>query len=348
MTGTMTALVKQSPGKGNVGLREVPLPRPGIGQVMIRVMAAGICGSDLHIRQSDIKLNLRPPVTMGHEFSGVIEEIGDGVADWQRGDRVTSETTFRSCGVCRHCRTGSYNLCAGKELIGYVHDGCFARYCVVPAERLHRLPTGLSFEEGALCEPLASVVHATREMSAVNGGETALVAGVGAIGLLSAQVIRASGARVVACGTEGDGSRLAAAAQLGVERTVDVTKEDALEVARSLTDGEGVDLFVECSGSPEGARLGLSALRRGGRYCQLGLFGRPFDLDLEQMAYKELSMVGSIGSRWTSWRTALRLLASGQVQVRSLVREPIPLSRWEEAFRRAEARQEIKTLLRPE
>jgi L-iditol 2-dehydrogenase len=343
----MLALVKQAPGKGNVGLQEVPSPRPGPGQVMIRVEAAGICGSDLHIKHWDIKLNLRPPVIMGHEFCGVIEEVGEGVSGWQPGERVTSETTFRSCGRCRQCRTGSYNLCLEKELIGYVHDGCFAPYCVVPAERLHRLPEHLTSEEGALCEPLACTVHALMEMTTVCAGETVLVAGVGAIGLLSAQVVRASGARAIACGTQADGPRLAVAAQLGVERTVDVTKENAVEVARSYTDGEGVDLFVECSGAPEAARLGLAALRRGGRYCQIGLFGKPFELDVEQVAYKELQVVGSIGSKWTSWRTALGLLSKGQVKVRPLMNEPLPLSRWEEAFAGAEAKQGIKGLLRP-
>ena len=344
----MISLVKEAPGKGNVKLLDMPSPEFGPGQVMIRVEAAGVCGSDLHIVQDDIKLNLRPPVIMGHEFSGAIEKVADDVSGWRPGDRVTAETTFRSCGRCRHCRTGSYNLCPEKELIGYVHNGCFARHCVVPVERLHRLPDRLSFEEGALCEPLACTVHALLEMTTVNPGETVLIAGVGAIGLLAAQVARASGARVIACGTQADGPRLETAAQLGVQRTIDVTREDALEITRSLTNEEGADLFADCSGSPDAARLGLAALRRGGRYCQIGIFGRPFEFDLEQVAYKELQVVGSIGSKWTSWRTALQLLSSGQIDPRPLIDEPLPLTQWEEAFTRAREKKGIKALLRPE
>jgi len=344
----MISLVKEAPGRGNVSLQDMPSPQLDSGQVMIRVEAAGVCGSDLHIVQDDIKLNLRPPVIMGHEFCGAIEKVADDVSGWHPGDRVTAETTFRSCGRCRHCRTGSYNLCPQKELIGYVHNGCFARFCVVPVARVHRLPDRLSYEEGALCEPLACTVHALMEMTTVHPGETVLVAGVGAIGLLSAQVARASGARVIACGTQADGPRLEIAAQLGVERTLNVDEQDALEITRSLTDGEGADLFVECSGSPDAARLGLSALRRGGRCCQIGLFGRPFEFDLEQVAYKELQVVGSIGSKWTSWRTALQLLTTGQVDARLLIDEPLPLTRWQEAFAHAQAKQGIKALLRPE
>ena len=344
----MLSLVKEAPGKGNVALLDMPSPQLAPGQVMIRVEAAGVCGSDLHIMDDDIKLNLRPPVIMGHEFCGVIEKAADDVSGWRPGDRVTAETTFRSCGRCRHCRTGGYNLCPEKELIGYVHNGCFARHCVVPVARLHRLPDRLSFEEGALCEPLACTVHALLEMTTVHPGETVLIAGVGAIGLLAAQVARASGARVIACGTQADAARLEVAARVGVQRTIDVTQEDALEITRSLTGEEGADLFADCSGSPDAARLGLTALRRGGRYCQIGLFGRPFEFDLEQVAYKELRVVGSIGSKWTSWRTALRLLSRGQVDPRPLIDEPLPLTRWQEAFARAREKQGIKALLRPE
>ena len=216
---TMLALVKQSPGPGHVALKDVPEPEPGPGQVKIRVECAGICGSDLHILHWDIRLNLRPPAVMGHEFSGVVAAVGDGVEGLGAGDRVTAETTFKSCGVCRHCRAGSYNLCPEKELIGYVHDGCFARYCVVPAERVHPLPENVSFEEGALCEPLACCVHAATEQTQVRAGDRVVVAGVGAVGLLCAQVARACDAEVILCGTDADGDRFEVARAIGASST---------------------------------------------------------------------------------------------------------------------------------
>lgn len=344
----MKALLKEAAGEGHVRLAEVLEPKAQPGQIVIRVEAAGICGSDVHMLHGDIKLNLRPPVIMGHEFSGVIEEVGEGVPGWREGERVSSETTFRSCGVCRHCRTGSYNLCPEKALIGYVYNGCFAPYLVVPAERVHRIPEGLSFEECALLEPLACCVHAACELISIPPGSTALVAGVGAIGQLCAQLARVCGARVIVCGRTADRARLEIAAELGAERALSVEQEDVVSLMREETEGEGVDVFLECSGAPAAATLGLAALRRGGSYCQVGLFGRPLELDFEQVAYKELQVTGSLGSRWTSWRTALSLLSAGRVILRPLVGDPLPLSEWREAFDRFESKQGLKTLMRPD
>ena len=344
----MKALVKEKPEPGHVALKEVPEPSAGAGQVMVRVKAAGVCGSDLHILHSDIKLNLRPPVIMGHEFSGVVEQAGEGVEGFRPGDRVTSETTFRSCGVCLHCRSGCYNLCPEKELIGYVHDGCFARYCVAPGHRLHLLPENLTFEEGALCEPLACCVHAVVEQTVVAAADTVVVAGVGTIGLLCAQVARARGAAVIVCGTEADRARFRVAERLGIEKLINVLREDAVEIVRSATGGQGADVFLECSGAPAAANMGIALLRRGGRFCQVGLFGKPMEVDFEQIAYKELVVSGSIGSKWSSWRKALGLLASERVTAGPLVSDPLPLDAWQEAFGRFERKEGLKILLQPE
>jgi len=127
----MLALVKEAEGPGSVRLCEVPEPEAGPDQVRIAVEAAGVCGSDLHILHGDIKLLLRPPVVMGHEFAGIVDQVGEGVQGWREGDRVTAETTVRSCGECLACRVGYYNRCASKEILGYVHDGAFASYVVV-------------------------------------------------------------------------------------------------------------------------------------------------------------------------------------------------------------------------
>jgi L-iditol 2-dehydrogenase len=218
----------------------------------------------------------------------------------------------------------------------------------VPAERVHPLPERLSFLEGALCEPLACCVHGVMEQTGIRPGDVAVVAGVGAIGLLSLQVARACGAQVVVCGTDLDDERLLIARDLGAAQTVNVQRKDANSFAGALTGDEGADVFLECSGAPAAARMGLTLLRRGGRYCQIGLFGSPLDLDFELVAYKELAVSGAIGSRWTSWRTALRLLESGAVRVRPLIGDPLPLGDWQEGFRRFETKQGIKTLLRPD
>ena len=343
----MKALVKYAPGPGNVELREIPKPSPGQGEVLVAVKATGICGSDLHIYHDDIQLLLHPPVVMGHEFAGVIAELGSGVEGLHVGQRVTSETAVRTCGHCWACRTGWYNACGQKELLGYIYDGGFAPYCAVPARLIHPLPENVDFVAGALSEPLACCVHAIVELSGVQAGETVLIAGPGAIGLLSLQVARAAGARVLICGTAADQERLALARELGAHETMVVETVDVVERTQELTRGDGADLFIECSGAPAAARLGLEATRRCGRYLQIGLASRPFELDLAQVAYKELRVFGSLGQRWTAWERALSLLERGLVQTQPLVSDVMPLSAWREAFDRFERKQAIKVVLQP-
>jgi len=349
----MKGLVKYAAGPGNVELREVPKPSPGPSEVLVAVKAAGICGSDLHIYHGDIQLLLRPPVIMGHEFAGVIAELGPGVGalrelPLQVGQAVTCETAARTCGECWVCRTGWYNACAQKELIGYVFDGGFAPYCAVPSRLIHPLPEGVDFLAGALSEPLACCVHAIHELASIKAGETVLITGPGTMGLLSLQVAKAGGARVLVCGTAADQDRLAVAGELGAYETMVVEDGDVVGRVRELTRGEGVDLFVECSGAPAAARLGLEATRRRGRYLQIGLFPGPFELDMALVAYKELQLFGSLGQRWSAWRVALSLLERGLVRARPLITDIMPLSEWREAFDRFERKQAIKIILQPQ
>ncbi len=175
-------------------LREVPEPRPGPGQVKVEVRAAGVCGSDLHIYHDDIKINIVPPVVMGHEFAGVIVEAGPGVTTCRVGDRVTCETTAESCGACLQCRTGHYNMCETRKVLGYAVDGCFAPYCVVNERQVHRLPANVDFLAGALTEPLACCVHGLLEMTGLSPNDRVLIAGPGPIGLFSLQLAKAAGA----------------------------------------------------------------------------------------------------------------------------------------------------------
>ncbi len=344
----MQALVKYAPGNGNVEVRDVPAPEPGPGQVRIRVEAAGICGSDLHIYHGDIKFQVRPPVVMGHEFAGLVDKLGPGVTGLEVGAAVTSETPASVCGTCEPCRHGQYNLCAQKLIIGYYYDGCFARYVCVQAARVHRLPPGVSTLAGALCEPLAVVAHAVLEQGRVQAAETAVIAGPGAIGLLTAQVVAAAGARPVLCGTDADEERMALAAELGLVHRLNVQRDDVPAVLSELTDGRGADVFFECSGAGPAAQFGLGLVKRGGRYVQVGLFGRPVEVDLELLAYKEIRATGAIGSHRGSWEQALYLLGSGRVRTEPLVSHRFVLADWAEAFRTFEAREGVKVVFVPE
>ncbi len=221
---TMQAVMKTARGEGNVALREVPAPQPGPGQVLLGVRAAGICGTDLHIYHDEFPT--QPPVVLGHELAGEVMATGDGVTGVAPGDRVTTETYFHLCGSCRFCRGGQPNLCPERRSIGSGVNGGFAPYVVVPERNLHRLPEGLTFQEAALTEPLACVVHGALELPKVTAGDVAVVAGPGAIGLLTLQVARAAGATVIVLGTAADRRRLELAGELGAVRVVDVAAED--------------------------------------------------------------------------------------------------------------------------
>jgi len=341
------AVVKYRRGDGNVELQDVAEPSPGPGQVKVEVRAAGVCGSDLHIYRDDIKINIVPPVVMGHEFSGVIVETGQGVERYQVGDRVTSETTAQACGVCLPCRTGHYNMCATRRVLGYAFDGCFARYCVVHERQLHRLPENVDDIAGALTEPLACCVHGVLELTRIAPSDLVLITGPGPIGLFCLQLVRAAGARAVVCGTGQDAERLALARELGADATIDVQAQDPLAWLAASGNREGADVFLECSGAPAAARLGLAATRRRGRYTQLGLSNGPFELDFSLVAYKELQVTGALGQWWPAWEQSLDLMHRGQVDARRLVSHVLPLGEWRKAFEMVEAKQGLKIVLQP-
>ncbi len=343
----MKAIVKYAAGKGNVEIRDVAEPVPGAQQVKVEVKAAGVCGSDLHIYHDEIAIPIVPPVVIGHEFAGIVVEVGGGVEGVRPGDRVTCETTAWFCGQCLPCRAGHYNMCAQRRVVGYSVDGCFARYCVVHERQVHLLPDGVDLVAGALSEPLACCVHAVLELTTVTAGDLVVVAGPGSIGLLCAQLARAAGATVLVAGTAADADRLALARRLGVALTVDLTTEDLAKVVADVTAGQGADVYFECSGAPAAARQGLTLTRRGGQYTQVGLFSQPFELAFDTIAYRELRVTGSLGQRPSSWRRGLALLGQGLVDTRSLVSHILPLDGWQEAFQLVESRQGLKVVLEP-
>ncbi len=341
----MKAVVKTQPGAGHVELRDVPEPQPGPGQVRIAVAAAGICGTDIHILRDEFPS--RPPVTLGHEFSGRIDRLGSGVAGLAAGTPVVALTAAVRCGRCRYCLTGNVLMCEQRLSIGHGVDGAFARYIVVPADMVRPVPEGVDLRHAALAEPLAVAVHAVAERSRIAAGDTVLVSGVGPIGLLVLQVALAQGGRVMVVGTARDGRRLDLARRLGAEAIVNVDAEDPVAAAREWTAGAGVDVAFECAGAPRSLDACLRAVRRIGTLVQVGLMGRRIECDYEQVAMREILVIGTYGSSMMSWPRALALLAQGRVQAAALISDVLPLTAWEEGFRKTAAQESIKVLLEP-
>jgi L-iditol 2-dehydrogenase len=342
----MQALMKVARGVGHVELRDIPEPEPAAGQVKIRVHAAGLCGTDLHIYKDEFRT--WPPVVMGHEVAGEVAALGSGVNGLEIGAKVTAETYFSTCGACRYCRSGQVNLCPQRRSIGSAVNGAFTKYLIVPSSNIHRLPDNVDTTSGALTEPLACVAHGVLSTPTVAPGDVAVIAGPGAIGLLTLQVVKSAGARVIVLGAAGDERRLALARELGADFALSVDQEDPLPLLRDLTpEGFGADVVYECAGAGPAAAQLLALVRRRGRYVQLGICGEPIAWDVDQLVYKELTATGSNASTPSSWSRALQLLGSGAVKTAPLITGIFELPDWRQAFDTFENRTGIKTLLRP-
>ena len=343
----MKAVVKTRPEPGNVELIDVPEPEAGPGQVVIEVRNAGVCGTDIHIYKSEYVI--KPPVVLGHELCGTVAEAGAGVTRFRAGDRVTvNPSAGRLCGNCRYCQIGAPFFCVDRAAVGSGMNGGFAKYCCVRQEIVLRLPENLDFQTGALCEPFACALQAVVELTVVEPGEVVVVSGPGPIGILCAMLAKSRGARVVLLGMSGDASRMAVARGLGVDHLVDVETQDAQGTVQDLTQGFGADVVFECSGAPASAALCLDLVRKMGRYTQVGIFGKPLQVDLDKVVVKQLHLQGSMCHTWQTWERTMRFLRQGIVDLRPLVTNRLPLSRWEEAFQGVLAREQIKVLLYPE
>ena len=336
----MRALVLH--GVRDLRLEEVPEPRAGEGEVVLRVGACGICGTDLHFYRGEWKV--RTPLVPGHEFSGVVEEVGPG-AEWvEVGSKVVAEPNV-TCGRCYYCRMERRNFyCANIRAVGVDVDGAFAEYVKVPAVNVYRIPDWMELEEAALIEPLACCVRGLYNVG-IEPGDTVAVVGAGPIGLLMVQLARMWGASRVYAVDLID-SRLSLAKQLGADAVFNPAREDVAEAVR----GEAGGVAIEAVGSSRAVELALKLARRGGRVLVFGVAPewdemrlRPFEL-----YEKELTVVSSYRSPYTFQR-AVRIASSGRIALRPIISHVLPLERGVEAFRMLDERKEqaVKVVLKP-
>ncbi|MGI9642329.1 MAG: zinc-dependent alcohol dehydrogenase [Acidimicrobiia bacterium] len=336
MTTTTVGVRKLRTGPDSVDLREFTVDDPGPGQVLLEVISAGICGTDLHIADDEFPSD--PPVTMGHEVTGEVRSVGEGVDDDLIGERFAAETYFSYCETCTYCRTGSPNLCRERRSFGSHVDGGFARWLILPARNLHRLPDHVARHAGSLAEPLACVANCLFDPSFINAGDTVLVLGPGTMGVLTAQASRAAGGNVVLAGLPSDDQRLAIANRLGLT-TITIGDEP-------ISD-EAYDVVCECSGAEPAAATALRAVRKGGRYVHVGIFGHDVTLNLDQILYKEITYTSGFASTPRSWARAMSLLESGAVELDPLVSEVVPIAEWQRAFEATRAGTGMKFVIDP-
>jgi L-iditol 2-dehydrogenase len=344
----MKAVVKYGKGKGLVDIRDIPEPRCGEDDALIEVRAVSVCGSDLHIFHDTHPY--WPPVVLGHEFSGVIAGVGRNVRGWKTGDRVVSETRTGSCGVCYTCRSGFPQVCEHKRAFGIGINGAYAKYVVGPARLLHRLPDNIAFEVGAMIEPIAVCVSAILERCDLRTGDAVVITGPGPIGLISLAIAKSAGARIAGIiGRDSDeGVRFEKARELGADLVINADREDPVRRMLDVTEGLGVDMLIESSGSAKAIHQAFEMVRRMGKICALGISGKPeIPIPYDRGIFKALRYDFCFSSGWTAWERAIGLISKGSLQAGKLITHKLPLDEWEKAFHLLENLQAAKVILIP-
>jgi len=345
----MQALMKTQKGVGFLEIREVDPPKiVKPDDVLIEVKAAGICGTDIHVKHD--RFPYWPPVILGHEFSGQVVEVGEEVELVKAGDRVVGEPHTKACGKCYLCRTGNIQICPEKRSIGWGIDGAMAQYIVMPEKLLHRIPEEVTFEQAAAAEPTANVVHDVLERARVEPEDFVVVLGPGPIGLLAAMVARAEGARkVMIVGTPKDEAlRLRTAREVGIDCVVNLGEEDPIQKTLDLTAGIGADLVVEASGAEPAISMAVELLRRKGRISVIGMTGREnIQFPWDRAIFKVCDVFFNLSTSYTSWNRALSLIAGGKINIDAVISHREPLANWERTFEDIENLRGLKALLIP-
>jgi L-iditol 2-dehydrogenase len=341
----MRAIVKTASGQGHLELLEWPEANPEPDQLKIRIAGAGICGTDIHIVKGTWRCD--PPVVLGHEWCGTVVETGAAVKGFQVGDRVVASNPARTCGHCYYCIAGNPFMCPERVSAGYMIDGAFADSLCIDYRRCHRIPDHVSFRAAALGEPLSVAVHGVIERATVCAGDVVLVSGPGCIGLLTAQVAKLQGAKVVLAGLARDRVRLECGRRLGVDVVVEVESQPLQELVMDLTGGRGADFAYECAGSGASLDACWKAVRKQGTLVPLGVHAGPIQTDFNNIMMKELTVVGSYGYVWTSWQRTVRPLAEGMVDTDAIISHELPLESFAEGFRMTQDGTAIKVVLNP-
>jgi L-iditol 2-dehydrogenase len=313
-------------------IEEVPIPQPGPAEVILKVERAGICGSDVHIYHG--VSSIKPPVVLGHEFSGTIHSAGAEVKGFKVGDRVTAEPGIE-CGHCTYCRSGRYNLCSKLYTIGarIDHDGAYADYVRVPANKLFHLPADMSFAEGAGVELVACATHAL-DVANIVPGDVVLVIGAGTIGNLVGQAAKMAGAAEVAV-ADIVPERLAMARQVGLDKTVNAAETDLVAWAQETFGEGGVNRVFDAASTPKTFQQAIQIVRRGGRVVNIGVATRTVEWH-PNVLLREVELTGMNMYTRRNFEEAFEAMEAGHIQVQPLITSVYPLAQIEEAYERVQ------------
>ena len=343
----MNGIIKEQPTYGAVYRTDLPIPTIGHNDLLIQVKATAICGTDQHIMSWGDYAASRVPIPMvfGHEFAGVIVETGENVKDYKPGDRVAGETHI-PCNHCHQCKTNNRHICENMKIIGVHVPGCFCDYISIPQDCAYKLTDDISFEDGAMLEPMGVAVHGVAEAEVQ--GKSVLVFGCGPIGLMAVGACKVWGAKDIFAADIFD-DKLAVATKMGADHVFNATDTAFSDKVLKATNGIGVDVVIDYTGSTPAILTGLALTRKGGRFVIVGLPNKPVTLDLSDLIiYKEITMIGVTGRRmYETWEQCKEILASDLFDIKNIVGGIYPLKDFEAAFTALNAGSPGKMLLIP-
>lgn len=344
----MEALVKQ--GKGRDGLCIVNVDEPIIGadDVLVEIKSAAICGTDLHVMDDTYPVDM--PVTIGHEFSGIVAKRGANVQNWTVGDPVIAAGNIENCGTCFLCLNGNENHCRENKYLGLRVDGVFAKYARIPAKLLHGIPAGISFDEAALAEPAAVAIDAMLVKNSVQVGDFVVILGCGPIGLFAGQIARAVGAGGVMITGRNSAvkSRFKVAEELGVfDHIVNTEIDDPVAIVMKATHGRGADIVIDTTGNSAALAQAFDMVRRAGVIEVIGIGDQVVEVPWGKMFKEAVNIHFCRGTTNRSFEMFCSLAASGRLNIKPMITNTFPLREWQKGFDSAEQRDSVKTLLIP-
>lgn len=325
-----------------VEIREVERPICGDDEVIIEVKAASVCGSDLHQWEGKQSWPVNYPVILGHEFGGVIVELGKRVTQWRSGDRVVSETAAVVDMFGPLSRQGLYNLDPSRKGFGNGVDGAMTKFAKVPQRLLHKIPDSVPFEIAAMTEPCAVAFSATIDPGFLRLGDRIVVLGPGPIGILSGVMAKLAGAEVAIVGLERDKARLEVAKKYGME----IIYNDATEWARS-TDGLGCDGVIDAAGVSASLAGALAVVRPNGWITKVGWGPQPLNFSLDPLVQKNVRLQGSFSHNYPMWEKVLRMLDTKQLDLKPILGGVFPIDQWKTAFEKMNSGEYIKSVITP-